>query len=87
MAETELNRRLDAGNAKPFDLSTGGFTVAMLQYDGVWTAIPTITPYTAARFIADAGFPDQQCIWQETPTNNPDKPYRVVRVKRCESYF
>jgi hypothetical protein len=82
MAETELNRRLDAGNHEPFDIGTGGFVVFMNQWDGVWHAIPAVTGYTAARFVADMPVPNQDCHWSEEP-NGSGGTYRAVRVKRC----
>ena len=84
LAETELNRRLDAGNTDPFDIGTGGFVVFMNRWDGVWHAIAAVTGYTAARFVADSPFPNQACYWQELPTGTEGKTYKAVRVRGSE---
>ena len=80
MAETELNRRLDAGNEQPFDIGTGGFVVFMNKWDGVWHAVAAVTGYTAARFVADLPIPGQECYWEEG-SNGSGGTYKAVRVK------
>jgi len=84
LAETELNRRLNAGNDQPFDIGTGGFVVFMNKRDGVWHAIAAVTGYTAAHFIADCPFPGQECCWVEKPTGEAGKTYKCVSVRQAK---
>lgn len=85
MVETELNRRLDAGNNEPFDVSTGGFVAFVNRWDdGAWHAIAAVTGYTAAHFVADLPVPGQECYWKQKP-NGSGGTYRALRVRSAHA--